>query len=403
MNEIVLLIYGFLILYFFLLLFSTRNIYMTVLFMAFLVPLTELHNNVFSLIYFYIVIVFLVFKNIFLISKKEIIRYFVYFILLSILIFLSILNGAHLYNIFASIGKIVLILFFLMDIKIAKGWNYFIKLLKLNIKVFVITSVLSIPLLATYGYYELDNLGGVEMYRISGFLFDPNYFALLCLIYFIFVFNYLDKGRYAILILLLAMIILSQSWSTIFLLLTYIVFLRNSSLINKLIIRVNPYLPFIFIIFLLLLFSYLTSSLEIEFFDDWETSNLSFKFNSILVRLDASLRGYLLLQDDPSLYILGLGSGRSLEFADRVFHNSYFQNLFDHGVIFYVVLYGLLFSFLVKRGANTYLVGNMVVFILSVQNLLFDNLYIFLYSYVLFIFYHCKSGVGSVSLDSKNH
>ena len=191
--------------------------------------------------------------------------------------------------------------------------------------------------------------------------------------------NFSRRGVFYSKLLLFLFIILSQSFSILLFLITYIIFNKRILFLFSRII--NPYFYFFMILFIL----YFLSSFEpLGFYEDWEDSYISFKLNSAIIRLNGIYYGFVYIKDNFLLFMFGMGSGRTLEVYDRVFHNLYFQELFDHGILYYFCISIVLFKSIKNRFNNNGF--NIIILYLFLNNLFFDNFYSFIFVFSFLIF-----------------
>lgn len=335
-------------------------------------------------VFLFFVILFGFFCQIFSFNKKGALLFILSFCTMLALILFSLKNGGYIYN---AIGKSlrVFIIFFLFFISYKKGFLSFYEVRKI-IRAFYITTFIAIPVLYYMGYY---NNQGIIIARISGFLYDPNYLSLFCFIFVIYLSYFgriLQENYIKDIMCLLLIILLCQSWSMFaFVFIYFLIGHKKLCYIGK---KINPYFS-IYIIFFLWVLLYGLDKIVV--FDDWGSSQISLKFNSIIFRLNAMVDGFLIMQDNISILFYGMGSGRTLEITDRVFHNLYFQQLFDHGV-FYYFIYVLLLWYLFKCRFNskkTEIIQTVVLF-LYINNIFFDNFYSFIFPLSIFLFLSTK-------------
>ncbi|QIM62298.1 hypothetical protein A1D29_02705 [Pasteurellaceae bacterium Orientalotternb1] len=180
--------------------------------------------------------------------------------------------------------------------------------------------------------------------------------------------------------LLFLFILFSQSWSSIILYFLYLV-LYKYKLLTDTIRRIILFFPFVIILLILFFLNYYGERAELYY--DWLESELSLKFNSLLIRFNTILNAYLYMESHPLIFYFGMGSGRSLEIGERVFHNLYFQQLFDHGWIYYVFFQAIISWRLISKLISDRQV--IAVFLLMLHNVVFDNFYSFLFSFTLLI------------------
>ena len=366
----------FIFLFFVFSLFFCRNLYFSLLFLSFLTASTDLGNL--SVIFIWVLMIIGLFNRKIKFNRDNFIVFLCFFIIIFILIFLSLFfNGAYLYNSVGTISKITPIILFLF-----MSYNVIFfseKDVYININIFIFLSVLCF-ILYPIGYYKDV---GVLLPRYSSFLYDSNYFALFCFIFFVFMdcykSNFSRRGVFYSKLLLFLFIILSQSFSILLFLITYIIFNKRILFLFSRII--NPYFYFFMILFIL----YFLSSFEpLGFYEDWEDSYISFKLNSAIIRLNGIYYGFVYIKDNFLLFMFGMGSGRTLEVYDRVFHNLYFQELFDHGILYYFCISIVLFKSIKNRFNNNGF--NIIILYLFLNNLFFDNFYSFIFVFSFLIF-----------------
>ncbi|HCG9120973.1 hypothetical protein NOK72_25025 [Vibrio parahaemolyticus] len=208
--------------------------------------------------------------------------------------------------------------------------------------------------------------------RFSGFLNDSNYFALTSLLFLMYLdFSELKSTRYKAALVLF--IFASQSFSIIILLVLYVVLNSFKD------IKYNAYFwSFAIAISYILLMFYLSAMLDLKPNDDYQTSAVSYKLNSIIFRLMAQLSAVSMMIDDTSIILFGYGGGKSIEVFGKVLHNSYMQMLFDNGVfLLFLVIFSI--SYFAKR----LMIPFSVLIVLLFVNLIFDAVFMF---YITFFF-----------------
>ena len=362
----------FIILYSLLILIFKKNFYFSFLFLSVLIASTDFSNFSVPIIWLLIIIGVVTKKIRF--DKNNFLYLLLLFILLISLISLSFLNGAFVYNSIGTLSKLMIIFVFLL--MSYKNLLFNVDDVYLNIKFFIFLSLVSF-ILYPFGYYSDQ---GILLNRFSGFLYDANYFALFCFIFYLFVDMYRygsSKDVKVIKAFMLFFILISQSLSTMLFFLVYIFI--SKKIILCLSRRINPYFYFVILIIMLL---YFRSIETIAFYDDWQDSYLSMKFNSVIIRLNGLHAGFVHIGRDLSIFVWGMGSGRSLEVFDRVFHNLYFQELFDHGLVYYFMISCVIY----KATKNSSYNVSVVIFFLLMNNLIFDNFYIFIFVFCFMIF-----------------
>lgn len=360
---------------FFVSVFFSRNIFFSALFALFMSELT----SVGSLSAIFILIAILVgwFLGKIKISYNNLLIFLMLLAMLTFCLVMAIPNGAHIYNIIGKFLRLFIILF-LFFISYEKSC-FSIRDVFINIRSFIGISIVSVPLLYSMGYYD-D--AGIVINRVSGFMYDANYFALYCMIFMVFLkyFSSYLKRSYVDLLLLSFLILLSQSWSIIIFTVFVYLFYKNNILIY-LAKKLNPYMS---IIAIFSIWTFFKGRDKLEILDDWDTSYLSLKINSVFFRFNSSFDGFLHMQDNSHLFWFGMGNGRSLEVSTKVFHNLYFQQFFDHGFFYYMIMSLLLF-YITKCSIKVPVI-QLMIFIFFINNFLFDNFYSFIFSFTLFLF-----------------
>ncbi len=378
----------FLTLFFIINSFYSNNIYLSLLVSSILGVSTDI-GDFSAVLLFFTILYGLIFRVLYF-SK----RYFIYFIffavVMSFLIFLSLINGGYLYN---AIGKslrifIILCLFF---ISYERNTFSFYEISKC-IRSFYIVTFVSIPVFYFMGYYTDVGMFGV---RVSGFFYDSNYLALFCFIFIVYLSYFgriLNSIRNRDVFFLVCLLILCQSWSIFLFLFFYIlVSYKQLEYIGR---NLSPYFPIIIISIIWILLDEMD---KFVLLDDWQSSYLSLKLNSLMFRLNASLDGLLVIKDNLSVFFFGMGSGRTLEITNKVFHNLYLQQLFDHGV-FYYLIFSFLLWFLFKYKFKKITILHIMVIFMYLNNVFFDNFYSFIFSFVIFIFSSTYKNISIVSI-----
>lgn len=351
----------------------TRNIFISFLFLSFFLSFSEYSHLSIAMIL--ISILWGYANNMFKVKRYLLLLYLIFLVFFACLISLSYINGASLVHIIGKLSRVSIILFFLFSYSTLPS-----EPILGAVKSFVISSLIGSVFLYLLGYY--DDLGFV-LYRISGLLNDANYFALICLIFIIFCDSYTErtnvKTKY-LRFLLFLFILFSQSWSSIILYFLYLLFYKYK-LLTKAIRKIILFFPFVIII--LILFFLNCYGEQAELYYDWVESDISLKFNSLLIRFNTILNAYLYMESHPLIFYFGMGSGRSLEIGERVFHNLYFQQFFDHGWIYYVFFQAIISWRLTSKLISDRQV--IAIFLLMLHNVAFDNFYSFLFSFTLLI------------------
>ncbi|KPC52205.1 hypothetical protein [Amantichitinum ursilacus] len=239
------------------------------------------------------------------------------------------------------------------------------------VKAFVIcTLVFSIPCLLFFG----ADPGFMGTPRISGFFEDANYFALISLICLIYASQYMQNKSWSW--LLLAQLICSQAMTMLAITLVYFLILRRRE-VSKKMLAIFPViigLGYVYIIYRV----QQTDAIVLE--SDYQTSFVAMKFNSVFFRFFAQFSAMDIIQNRPSVFWFGYGSGHSVELFGRVLHNTYVQLFFDSGI---VVFLGVLL--VVGLGSFRFDRQKPVFIILIISSLLFDAFFMFIFPFALVI------------------
>lgn len=219
--------------------------------------------------------------------------------------------------------------------------------------------------------------------RFNGFFTDANYFSLVCVVFYIINDSYCKINRSNLSqVFLLILILMAQSFSVIsFLFLYYIkVFLFGKEDKKY---YINQYLPLILcMLYYLFVFNYYYYG-DVSLRADYMDNMVSYKLNSVLMRVKAQFGAIEMILNHNILYLTGYGSGTSVALFGRVTHNAYLQMLFDNGIIFVVIVLTTLGNILKKIEAPIY-----IVFLLLITNYLFDNIFMFLFTFFI-AYYLC--------------
>lgn len=356
--------------------FYSKNIYLSLLVSAILGVSTDIGD--FSAILLFFTILYGLISHVFYFSKHYFMCFIFFVVVMSGLIFLSLINGGYIYN---AIGKslrifIILCLFFISY----EGNMFSFYQIRKCIRSFYIATFVSIPVLYFMGYYTDIGMFGV---RVSGFFYDSNYLALFCFIFILYL-SYFGQILNSIsdrdIFFLVCLLIVCQSWSVFAFLVFYV--LAGYKRLEYLGRKLSPYFP---IIIISIIWFVLDEMDKFVVLDDWQSSYLSLKVNSLIFRLNASLDGLLVIKDNLSVFFFGMGSGRTLEVTNKVFHNLYLQQLFDHGIFYYLV-FSFLLWFVFKYKFIKITVLHIMVIFLYINNMFFDNFYSFIFSFVILIF-----------------
>lgn len=223
---------------------------------------------------------------------------------------------------------------------------------------------------------KLDS-GFMGSYRLASISSDPNYSAIV-LISVLFISKLLNiKMNKKQLLSFFILIALTQSVSSILVgIVIYFfcrVILRHYNL--------SFFFLFLIVSFYIALIFYASNNNTFSANDGWQENYVAMKLNSLYFRMRAQFMGAEMLSLDPFRLFYGYGSGKSLIFFDRVMHNSYMQILFDHGIIFLIIIM-FYFNFLIK---NSLL---YIVFLyLQLMSFMFDSYFMGILSFTYVLFY----------------
>jgi len=230
---------------------------------------------------------------------------------------------------------------------------------------------------ALYGIYDHG------LFRISGIVFDSNYFGLtlLALLYCVFIDSSRLRFKRKLLIYSISiLIILSGSVTAILSLTLFFVFLRWCPRF-----LLNPYS--FFIISIILISTYLISIDYINAlrFGDIDNVFLQYKIASVQLRLEPQMTALNLLKDQNAFW-QGFGSGRNPELTGRALHNGLFQLVFSHGIFYYLIFISWLAFLLSSYRRVNYgdkLAIYSIFYALLLASIMLDPLFLLLFNLVL--------------------
>jgi hypothetical protein len=264
------------------------------------------------------------------------------FLILSLLIAGSLLNGANISNVIGKIIKVFIILKFFESRYVYAPSNIFVV-------VFLIIHFI-------FSFFQYDNLDeGFMINRLSGFFYDSNFagFTLLCL--------YLNKQRtFLVKLLIFLSILLTQSVGSIAILILIQLGLfrfisKNILLLTFILIHIS--------IGVFLFFNQIDTYIINDYSGtvDMKVNSLFFRFAAINSALFTSL---------PSTFdiLFGHGSGVASVIYGRTFHNYIFQTLYDHGLLFFFTVSIYLWKNISKRNFN-------ILLIILASNLFYETIW----------------------------
>lgn len=294
---------------------------------------------------------------------------------------LSFYSGVELSSALGKWLKTLIVFLPLTIIKSCSQPNQFTAIHIPFTKAFLLFSYL---LVVPYSIFVDVDYGVVNLPRFSGFFYDSNYMAAICFcLLYLFISvqrtNNNVENKYLIRVLIFT-IILTQSFTFIAFTFGLIFFKRIKHHDGWRGERVQFALPFLVGLAYIAFIFYLHSFFEIEIADNYETSVTSLKLNSLFFRLMPQFSVIELMVKQPSLFLTGYGSGHVAELFGRVLHNFYLQLLFDNGAIFLVVVLLAIGYFFVVAKCSIYL-----TFTILITNYLFDNVYMFVFTFVIIL------------------
>ncbi|WP_272577885.1 MULTISPECIES: hypothetical protein [Providencia] len=303
----------------------------------------------------------------FSLSPKRLI-YFISVIVLSYMILILSFNMS-LIHILGKLGKIASITFPLVMLK--KTYSTY------NSKMLWI-SIITLSIIGMFFWFNAEQLnsGIFNTYRLPNLSLDPNYSAIILLSFLMIkkINNIHMSSTAAVFVFIL--IILTQATSSMFLALIFFIFFdyiknKSTSLFLVLFLTILIYLLFILS---------LSDNDSIIAIEDWQDNYISMKINSLMFRLNAQILGAQMLIHEPMHFLYGFGSGLSIELFGRVMHNSYMQILFDHGIIFLLLMF-LYFNLILKK-MNVYIVAIYC----QLMSFMFDSYFMGIIT-IIYVFY----------------
>ncbi|MEZ8325726.1 hypothetical protein AB6D00_19440 [Vibrio cyclitrophicus] len=336
-------------------------------------PIGEINVNIAAILVIYLSTIIM--KNKVYLTKRRMIYLVSY---LFFLVSISLLSSLESVNELQALGKaiktfaIFLPLFFLY-----KNYYFSIKWLVIS---FIISSLFFGFIIGyNFGY----DRGVYNTPRFTGIFNDANYFALISLILY-HACNGLFNNRF-LKNTLIILIIMSQSFTVITVLIGYIFF---DNLFDRW-RNLKKYIPFLFCGFYLIVIYYISQNVEVSVFSDYNENPISYKLNSVVFRISAQLQAMDMFIQSKSLFLTGYGSGQSVELFGKVMHNVYMQMLFDNGV-FFLILNLLVLSI----ALNSFNVSTYMAMSIMACNFLFDTIFMMPFTFLCFLSYFSGSKVN---------
>ncbi|MEN3784885.1 hypothetical protein ACTG16_19610 [Aeromonas sp. 23P] len=336
-----------------------------------------------------VVLIFLSFIILFLsgrlvLNERKIIFFYLFAILIMVLTLLSSMNNATMWQALGKWLKVILVFFpFIFNLNLERC--------RFNVRDLAVSFITSSLIFGFFYFFLIGSASGLYgVPRFSGYFYDANYFALVCVVILWFLFFEKDlKARSYLFVtsFVVFMIFLSQSFTAVTSMCMLMLYLKvkngNINYLRCCHTKLNyTYLILAFFYPTILFITYHT--LDIQLLPDYETNMVSFKINSLLMRIKAQISIFDIFSHDYTYFLAGYGSGNSVALFGRVLHNAYLQMLFDNGVFFFVTIV-LLVSFYINLVGLTF---PMVLF-LACTNYLFDNIFMYLMSFVIVLHVYC--------------
>lgn len=317
-------------------------------------------------------------------NERKIAFFYLFSILIMVLTLLSSMNYVTMWQALGKWVKVILVFFpFVFNLNLERC--------RFNVRDLAISFITSSFVFGFFYFILIGSASGLYgVPRFSGYFYDANYFALVCVVilWFLFFEKKLKARSYLfVMSLVFFLIFLSQSFTAITSMCMLMLYLKaKSGNVNYL----RPRHTKLNYTYLILAFSYPTflfityHTLDIQLLPDYETNMVSFKINSLLMRIKAQISIFDVFGQDYNYFLAGYGSGNSVALFGRVLHNAYLQMLFDNGVFFFVAIVFLL-SFYINSVGLTF----PLVLFLACTNYLFDNIFMYLMSLVIVLHIYC--------------
>ncbi|MDX7699937.1 hypothetical protein [Aeromonas caviae] len=336
-----------------------------------------------------VVLIFLSFIILFLsgrlvLNERKIIFFYLFAILIMVLTLLSSMNNATMWQALGKWLKVILVFFpFIFNLNLERC--------RFNVRDVAVSFITSSLILGFFYFFLIGSASGLYgIPRFSGYFYDANYFALVCVVilWFLFFEKVLKARSYLFVTsFVVFMIFLSQSFTAVTSMCMLMLYLKvkNGNINYFRCCHTKLNYTYLILAFFYPTFLFITyHTLDIQLLPDYETNMVSFKINSLLMRIKAQISIFDIFSHDYTYFLAGYGSGNSVALFGRVLHNAYLQMLFDNGVFFFVTIV-LLVSFYINLVGLTF---PMVLF-LACTNYLFDNIFMYLMSFVILLHVYC--------------
>lgn len=338
-------------------LYSSKSLGVSLLIASYFLSLTPLGETNIHIPVILISILFCLYNKLFILNTRRL-----YFLLALLLINAAPIFLSFNFDLYKTIGKSLKIFVLLFPLCFIYTGRNFINFSKLKNSL-AITSLVFSFLWLTVRIYDGGFLYDI---RISGIVLDPNYSVIVLCSIFMLTFVYKPAVKFNIsTLILITIVILTQSISSllIFLLLFFILKIYKKPLKNNFLF----YLLLLLVIFDITIVLYISNNTHLTMLPDWNTSYISLKINSLLVRLYSQIEGMKMMLADPIHFLYGFGSHTSVEMFGKVMHNAYLQTFFDHGIILLISMF--LYINIICKKYNFYI----IILYLQIMNFLFDN------------------------------
>ncbi|WP_368153604.1 hypothetical protein [Aeromonas sp. s9] len=336
-----------------------------------------------------VVLIFLSFIILFLsgrlvLNERKIIFFYLFAILIMVFTLLSSMNNATMWQALGKWLKVILVFFpFIFNLNLERC--------RFNVRDVAVSFITSSLILGFFYFFLIGSASGLYgIPRFSGYFYDANYFALVCVVilWFLFFEKVLKARSYLFVTsFVVFMIFLSQSFTAVTSMCMLMLYLKvkNGNINYFRCYHTKLNYTYLILAFFYPTFLFITyHTLDIQLLPDYETNMVSFKINSLLMRIKAQISIFDIFSHDYTYFLAGYGSGNSVALFGRVLHNAYLQMLFDNGVFFFVTIV-LLVSFYINLVGLTF---PMVLF-LACTNYLFDNIFMYLMSFVILLHVYC--------------
>ncbi len=351
---------------------------------SFLSSMTVLGSLNINVVLIFLSFIILLLSGRLVLNERKIIFFYLFAILIMVLTLLSSMNNATMWQALGKWLKVILVFFpFIFNLNLERC--------RFNVRDVAVSFITSSLILGFFYFFLIGSASGLYgIPRFSGYFYDANYFALVCVVilWFLFFEKVLKARSYLFVTsFVVFMIFLSQSFTAVTSMCMLMLYLKvkNGNINYFRCCHTKLNYTYLILAFFYPTFLFITyHTLDIQLLPDYETNMVSFKINSLLMRIKAQISIFDIFSHDYTYFLAGYGSGNSVALFGRVLHNAYLQMLFDNGVFFFVTIV-LLVSFYINLVGLTF---PMVLF-LACTNYLFDNIFMYLMSFVILLHVYC--------------